>query len=361
MLDLKRRLLCAIVAVSIAATVLCGCSINYGSVDAEKVDLINNNEYLKREISQKDEEIASLQKTLDDLNKEYDGISLEVKEFESAVSTLKTDVDDKDAKIKELEASIADLQSLIAEKEESILALENKRLIEFDPSVPYHTMYPNLYAQPADKYVTLDQKVVYITFDDGPSDRTDEILEILDKYNVKATFFVMPRKTDLCYKRLRAIIEAGHTIGIHTYSHDYKTIYASVEAYLEDFNKAYEIVVEATGIKPSIFRFPGGSLNNKDFKIIAEMTRRGFTYYDWNASGDDSVSDPVPTTQSIYDNSIFWVTKRKEAILLLHDEKSKKYTVEALPSIIETLIEKGYTFMAMDNTVTPYQQRKMSK
>ena len=245
MMALKRRLLCAIIAVSIVAAILCGCSINYGSVDAEKADLINNNEYLKRENSQKDDKIASLQKTLDELNKELDGVSSEVKEFESVVSTLKTDVDDKDAKIKDLEASIAELQSQIAQKEESIQALENKRLIEFDPSVPYHTMYPNLYAQPADEYVTLEQKVVYITFDDGPSDRTDEILEILDKYNVKATFFVMPRKTDLCYKRLQAIVDAGHTIGIHTYSHDYKAIYASVEAYLDDFNKAYETVVEA--------------------------------------------------------------------------------------------------------------------
>ncbi|MBR4956072.1 MAG: polysaccharide deacetylase family protein, partial [Clostridia bacterium] len=82
-------------------------------------------------------------------------------------------------------------------------------------------MYPHLYAGLADDVVVPEGKTVYLTFDDGPSDRTDEILEILDRYNIKATFFVMPRKTDACYKRLRAIVEAGHTIGVHTYSHDY--------------------------------------------------------------------------------------------------------------------------------------------
>ena len=177
-------------------------------------------------------------------------------------------------------------------------------------------------AKLADETVVPEGKTVYLTFDDGPSDRTDEILAILDKYNVKATFFVMPRKTDVCYKRLRAIVDAGHTIGVHTYSHDYNIMYASVEAYLEDFNKAYEIVVDATGIKPDIFRFAGGSLNDRSYKIIAEMTRRGFTYYDWNASGDDSVSSPKPTTQSIIDNSLYWVRLKKEAVFMTKNQRS---------------------------------------
>lgn len=127
---------------------------------------------------------------------------------------------------------------------------------------------------------------VYLTFDDGPSARTDEILEILDKYGVKATFFVVGANEEGDLERMQKIVAAGHTLAIHSYSHDYKKIYASVEAYLEDFNQMFCQIYEATGVKPQIFRFPGGSVNSYNVgihqQLIAEMTRRGFVYFDWN-------------------------------------------------------------------------------
>lgn len=361
MINKVKKYVCVCLAVVMLAGVLSGCGTDSGKIDTEKAELINKNEDLKRDNAQKAQEISdlnslveSMKKTVAELEKEAEELGATIKELETSVETFKSEQGDKEAKLKELEDQIAAQNELIEE-------LQNKNLIEFDPSVPYHTMYPHLYAKLADETVVPEGKTVYLTFDDGPSDRTDEILAILDKYNVKATFFVMPRKTDACYKRLRAIIDAGHTIGVHTYSHDYSVMYASVEAYLEDFNKAYEIVVDATGFKPDIFRFAGGSLNDRSYKIIAEMTRRGFTYYDWNASGDDSVSSPKPTTQSIIDNSLYWVRLKKEAVLLLHDEKSKIYTVQALPTIIETLLSEGYQFLPMNNQVTLYQQRKLNK
>ena len=356
-----KRYICACLAVMMLASVLSGCGISDGKIDEEKANLINKNMELERDNEQKAQEIsdlntlvASLEKSVADLEKEAADLSELIKSLETSVSVFESEKTDSETKLKELEAQITAQNELIED-------LKTKKLVEFDPSVPYHTMYPHLYAELADEIVVPEGKTVYLTFDDGPSERTDEILAILDKYNIKATFFVMPRKNEACYNRLRAIVAAGHTIGVHTYSHEYDDIYASVEAYLEDFNKAYEIIVDATGIKPDIFRFAGGSLNDKTYKIIAEMTRRGFTYYDWNASGDDSISSPKPTVQSIIDNSLYWVRLKKEAVLLLHDEKAKTLTVQALPTIIETLLAEGYQFLPMNNQVTLYQQRKLKK
>jgi len=361
-----KRLICGGLSALMCLLLLCGCAVKYGQVDEEKAELINRNNELKRENTEKDQTISdlnslieSLNKSVEDLQKEAEGLKDTIKSLEESIDVFENDSSGSGSKIAELEKTVADLQAQIEAQNELIVELENKKLIEFDPSIPYHTMYPDLYAELADEVVVPEGKTVYLTFDDGPSDRTDEILAILDQYNIKATFFVVPRRTDECFRRLRAIVDAGHTIGVHTYSHDYSIIYASVESYLDDFYKAYELIVEATGVKPDIFRFAGGSLNDKTYKIIAEMTRRGFTYYDWNASGDDSVSDPPPTVESITQNSISWVMRRQEAVLLLHDEKKKTMTVEALPTIIETLMAEGYNFLPMNNQVTLYQQRKL--
>ena len=321
-----KRIIFGVVCAAITAAIFVG--IDYTSVndvDKEKAELINANEDLKRDVEQKSNKINELSGFITKLESSVDDLKKESEGYKTAADELKTDNDGLEAQLKELQSSIAGMEAKIEEQNKTIEDLQVQKLINFDPSISYHTMYPHLYASLAEEYIVPENKTVYLTFDDGPSDRTDEILAILDKYNVKATFFVVPRRTDKCYARLNAILEAGHAIGIHTYSHDYDAIYASVEAFLEDFNKAYEIVVDATGYKPDIFRFPGGSLNDKSYKIIAEMTRRGFTYYDWNAVGDDSVGNP--TVQSITENSIYWVGNKKEAILLLHDEHHNQFTV----------------------------------
>ena len=215
----------------------------------------------------------------------------------------------------------------------------------------YTKLYPDLYAEPAN-YGSVDvENSAYLTFDDGPSARTDEILAILAQYNIKATFFVVGTSSEEGLQRMRNIVEAGHTLAIHSYTHDYQKIYASVEAYLEDFNQMYCQIVEATGVKPQIFRFPGGSINSYNgtiyMDIIAEMTRRGFVYFDWNAANGDAVSRQILPASTLVENALASTGTRRRAVILMHDSASKTTTVEALPAIIEGYLEAGFTFSAL--------------
>lgn len=224
-------------------------------------------------------------------------------------------------------------------------------------SEPYMKLYPELYAENPPASFKEDSGTVYLTFDDGPSDRTSDILEILNRYDIKATFFVCGGEDEKSQQLMRDIVNAGHTIGIHSISHDYEKIYSSVESYLDDFNETYMCVYNATGVKPQIFRFPGGSINNYNrftyMQIIAEMTRRGFVYYDWNVSGEDAVHGADWT--SIYNNIMSGIKSNTadRAIVLLHDSQSKENTVLVLEDIIDRLLEDGYRFDKLDNAVNP--------
>ncbi|MDE6745059.1 MAG: polysaccharide deacetylase, partial [Oscillospiraceae bacterium] len=222
---------------------------------------------------------------------------------------------------------------------------------------PYMELYPDLYAENPPAAFKEDSGTIYLTFDDGPSDRTSDILEILDRYDIKATFFVCGGNGEKEQELMRQVAEAGHTIGIHSISHDYEKIYASVESYLDDFYETYMSVYNATGVKPQIFRFPGGSINNYNrftyMQIIAEMTRRGFVYYDWNVSGEDAVKGADWT--SIYNNIMSGIQRNTadRSIVLLHDSQSKENTVYVLEDVIDELLADGYKFDKLDNTVNP--------
>lgn len=152
-------------------------------------------------------------------------------------------------------------------------------------------------------------------------------------------------------ERMQKIVAAGHTLAIHSYSHDYKKIYASVEAYLEDFNQMFCQIYEATGVKPQIFRFPGGSVNSYNVgihqQLIAEMTRRGFVYFDWNVANGDAVFSKIQPSSTLTANALKGVGTARRAIILMHDSSAKTTTVEALPAIIEGYLEAGYSFAAL--------------
>ena len=195
-----------------------------------------------------------------------------------------------------------------------------------------------------------DEKIVYLTLDDGPSQNTQKVLDILDKYNAKATFFVtgaMPEYKDM----IKKAYDKGHTIGMHTYSHDYAKVYASVDAYFQDLDQIGQMVQEEIGYVPCFIRFPGGSSNTVSKKytagimstLVQEVQNRGYQYYDWNgSSGDGAVrtTDQLVTqATSFHDNNI---------ILLSHDSETKDTTVEALPKIIEYYQSKGYVFKALN-------------
>lgn len=227
------------------------------------------------------------------------------------------------------------------------------------PVTDYQQLYPELYCYgTSDIVYDNDEDYLYLTFDDGPSQYTENILYYLDKYSLKATFFVVPNGSAESAALLKKIADAGHTIGIHSASHVYNDIYSSVEAYLDDFKIAYDRVYEATGIKCELFRFPGGSINdyNGDTRdaIIEEMTRRGFIYFDWNVDSEDALG---ATWTEMYNNVLGEVEGKTRAVILMHDHGNGYNTVLVLEDIIKALKndERGFKFAALTKNVRPLQ------
>ncbi len=221
----------------------------------------------------------------------------------------------------------------------------------------YQSLFPELnVSSPSGGDVTLE-KSAYLTFDDGPSARTVEILDLLKEKNIKGTFFIVGNNLDTEANRdiLRRIVAEGHTVGIHTMSHVYSDIYESVEAYLSDFNQLYDLIYQITGARPEIFRFPGGSINayNRHVyqELISEMIRRGFVYYDWNVSAADTVG--AVTVNAICDNVIRNSQNKSRAFILMHDSADKTATVKSLHFIIDELSKDGFTFMPVSPDVKP--------
>lgn len=225
------------------------------------------------------------------------------------------------------------------------------------PESPYADIYPDMMVNaPAESDYVRELGTVYLTFDDGPSDNTYSILSYLEQYNVKATFFVVPNRSEGCYAKLKAIAAAGHSIGVHSASHVYKDIYSSVEAYLDDFHEAWDIIYDATGIKTEIFRFPGGSVNDFNTetrdKIIQEMTRRGFRYYDWNVESGDVDG---ATWTDMYNSIPYDIANCYRSIVLMHDSNSTPNTVLVLGDVLHVLVSDGYKFDKINNDTRPVQ------
>ncbi|MBQ9118524.1 MAG: polysaccharide deacetylase [Lachnospiraceae bacterium] len=200
--------------------------------------------------------------------------------------------------------------------------------------------------------VKVAQKIAYLTFDDGPSELTPQVLDVLKEQGIKATFFLVGEEiTAEREETVRRMVQEGHTIGLHTYSHDYAKLYRSVDSFLSDYEKAFLKIYEVTGIKPVLYRFPGGSRNAHAGgicrEIAAEMERRGFCYYDWNVSAEDSVG--TPTAYSIRTNIFKDVYRYNEPVVLMHDSGINRLTLELLPEIIHTLKESGYEFGTLEN------------
>ena len=211
----------------------------------------------------------------------------------------------------------------------------------------YSDLYPQFYVIKKNVPVSVSKNTLYLTFDDGPSVRTDEILKILDKKGVKATFFVVGTKDAANLARMREIVRLGHAIGLHSYSHNYRKIYASVPAFLCDLNKEFTLIKQTTGVTPEIYRMPGGSVNRYNRRIYRqikkEMARRGFVEYDWNMSACDTAPN-CRTTKQIVSNIKAQSARIKRPIVLMHDSEKKVLTVQALEEIIDFFIAKGYKF-----------------
>ena len=210
----------------------------------------------------------------------------------------------------------------------------------------------------------LTDKVVYLTFDDGPSKEvTQKILDILSDFDVKATFFVQGRNVDKNKDVLKAVSQAGHAIGNHSYSHRYEYIYKNEAQFWEDFNKAQDKIYEVIGTYPEIFRFPGGSssafnlLGEKQFSVIANrLIESGMQYFDWNIDSGDAAS-AVVDVGTVRSNAFAQIVKKKNAIALFHDTDAKMVTVNVLPEIIEHYLALGYRFDVLKPNGFTYQQR----
>ena len=218
----------------------------------------------------------------------------------------------------------------------------------------YTALYPDLYADKYDGEYINDDNTVYLTFDDGPSVLTENITYYLKQEGVTATFFVVPEDTEFCRSLLKKIHDAGYSIGIHSSSHDYDKIYGSVTDFLDDFYAAYKIVYEATGERPSIYRFPGGSVNdwNTDTReaIIKEMSRRGFEYFDWNVDSNDWQG--YGWTQ-LYNNVTSDACELSTPVILFHDTGARENTVLVLEDIIAALKANGYSFGSLSQKTEP--------
>ena len=193
-------------------------------------------------------------------------------------------------------------------------------------------------------------KVVYLTFDDGPSAYTSELLDVLDAYDAKATFFVVGSGSG---NMMRQIVKRGHSIGIHTVSHDYGQIYSSPEAYFDDLMKMQSIIYDHTGVKTTLMRFPGGSSNlvsrHSCEGIMTFLTQAvqdaGFQYFDWNVYSGDA--GETKRTEKVVENVIGGIQEHRVSIVLQHD--IHKYSVDAVEDILRWGKRNGYKFLALQN------------
>lgn len=198
-------------------------------------------------------------------------------------------------------------------------------------------------------YTNDGKKIAFLTFDDGPSkDITPGVLETLDKYNVKATFFVLGSLCDKNANTIKKMAQAGNVIGIHTYSHRYNVIYGSTKAFLNEIKDTDAILSQILGnqFKTRLFRFPGGSFGKNRNPFKNALAKAGYVYVDWNAlTGDGESSDF--TVQQLQDRLKSTIKNRNHLVILMHDSESKSTTLQALPQIIEYLKANGYEFATL--------------
>ena len=208
---------------------------------------------------------------------------------------------------------------------------------------------------------TIEKGKVYLTFDDGPGPYTDELLDVLAEYDIKATFFVIGRKDEHSLDMYRRIVDEGHTLAMHSYTHQYGTIYSSVEEFDKDFKKLSDLLYKTTGMRVKIFRFPGGSSNTTSrlpmTDFIAYLNENDIVYYDWNVTNGDATGKKLTANQMV-DMVMTGVRKNNNSTVLMHDFISNNTTVKSLPSLIEKLQKENYVMLPITKYTKPVQHIK---
>lgn len=225
----------------------------------------------------------------------------------------------------------------------------------------------------AERRVYVYKKLVYLTFDDGPSANTKELLKILERYpDVKVSFFVTAQHPE-CLHYIKDEYDAGHSVCVHTYSHDYDVVYKDKDSYFDDIKEMQDIIYDYIGTRPTILRFPGGSSNSvsKNYCVgvmsylVKEVPDRGFKYYDWNISSGDA-SNPVPSTEKIVNTILYNEEYGIEStyggtdvkVILQHDLNMN--SINAVSTVIDYCLEHEYTLLPLDETSPVVHHTKLN-
>lgn len=203
------------------------------------------------------------------------------------------------------------------------------------------------------------KKRIYLTFDDGPSVNTDDILDILGKYDVKATFFVVANENSYADEAYQRIVDEGHTLALHSFSHRYTEVYKSLDSFKNDISSLQEFLYERVGVWPRIYRFPGGSSNRVSStpmdELVSYLDSEGIVYFDWNVVSGDAVKGGV-SESTIIRNCTGSIDKYEDCVILMHDLSTMGNTVEALDDIINIINERGdCVFLPITDETVPVQ------
>ena len=291
-------------------------------------DRSNLEQQHNRELQSKQEENTRLNSQINDLNSKIDQLNRDI----SSIKAMKQQVQSRNASDAASKASSRPAVNL--------------------PDLKYLTAANDGY------------KTCYLTFDDGPSENTLKILEILKRGNAKATFFVIHSKQENYLKNITA---GGHAIGVHSYTHNYSAIYKSTNAYFNDFNQMRTSIQNITGQQVNIFRFPGGSSNavSKKYcngimtRLVKEVPQKGYSYFDWNVDSGDADKNKVPK-EKLITNIVNRTKGLGDICVLMHDAAAKTTTVEALPYIISYLRSQGYRFEALSKDSPTFHHSRLN-
>jgi peptidoglycan/xylan/chitin deacetylase (PgdA/CDA1 family) len=209
--------------------------------------------------------------------------------------------------------------------------------------------------------INTEKKKVYLTFDDGPGQYTNDILDVLKEYDVKATFFVVGRTDEASLAAYKRIVEEGHTLAMHSYTHDYSGVYKSLKSFKKDIQTLSDLLYETTGVRTTYYRFPGGSSNTVSKvsikKCISYLNKEGITYFDWNVVNGDATGKNY-TAKQLTANVMEGVHQNNNSMVLMHDTVSKDTTLKSLPSLIKKLQKEGYVLLPISEYTNPVQHIK---
>lgn len=206
------------------------------------------------------------------------------------------------------------------------------------------------------------KKHVYLTFDDGPSDYTEPLCEMLEENGMTATFFCIGKTDEHSKEMYQRIVDGGHTLAMHSYSHDYASLYHSLKSFKEDFYKVQNYFEEITGVKPTIYRFPGGSSNQVSSvpikKCIRFLAREGINYFDWNALNGDAEGKTY-SQKEMLKRTMSGIKAYDNPVVLMHDTNAKKSTFEMMPKLIRRLKKMGAVVEGIDSSTPLVQHVKV--